>query len=181
MSDLRKILQLLENQTDLPTVQAVTYSADKLEPSLSESAMLLHRELHEGYAKKLRQGDVTDFTLGGVELHNLFFEQFKEFTEDNRPGTEFTKLVERKFGSVEGFKGTILGEILALQGSGWVYLSTTGSIKTIENHKPADDVLLIVDCWEHAYILDYGKDRKAYFEMMWYIIDWAVMERRLKE
>lgn len=179
MNTFKNILKLLEDSNALPSVQPVKFS--DLSPAVSDEALQLHFDLHHGYAKKLRQGEVDDFTLGGVVLHNLYFEQFKEFTEDNRPGPNFQTLLEKKFGSIEGFKGAMLGEVLKLRGSGWVYLSTSGNIKTIENHAPADDVLFIVDCWEHAYLLDYGKDRKAYFEMLWYIIDWAVMERRLKE
>ncbi len=51
---------------------------------------------------------------------------------------------------------------MKIQGSGWAYLAYDGKIKTIKNHEVRDDILLLVDWWEHAFILDYGSDKKKY-------------------
>ncbi len=51
---------------------------------------------------------------------------------------------------------------MGIQGSGWVYLATDGNIKTIKNHEVKSDILFLVDWWEHAWILDYGSDKKKY-------------------
>ena len=60
---------------------------------------------------------------------------------------------------------------MKIQGSGWVYLATDGSIKTIKNHQVRDDILLLIDWWEHAWILDYGTDKKKYLNEQWKIIN----------
>ena len=67
---------------------------------------------------------------------------------------------------------------MKIQGSGWVYLSTKGEINTIVNHEVRDDILLLVDWWEHAWILDYGSDKKEYLKQLWKIIDWNKISTR---
>ena len=69
-------------------------------------------------------------------------------------------------------------EALKIQGSGWIYLACDGSIKTIVNHEVRDDILLLVDWWEHAWILDYGSDKKKYLKEQWKIINWNVINTR---
>ena len=73
----------------------------------------------------------------------------------------------------------ILEEVaMGVQGSGWVYLATDGNIKTIKNHEVKSDILFLVDWWEHAWILDYGSDKKKYLKDIWKIINWNVISTR---
>jgi Fe-Mn family superoxide dismutase len=39
--------------------------------------------------------------------------------------------------------------------------------------------VLVVDVYEHAYLIDYGTDRSAYLNALWKQIDWTVVEARL--
>jgi len=55
---------------------------------------------------------------------------------------------------------------MKIEGSGWVYLSTTGKIKVIHNHEIRFDILLLIDWWEHAWALDYQSDK------IWSIMNW---------
>ena len=61
---------------------------------------------------------------------------------------------------------------MGIQGSGWVYLSKSGKIKTIVNHEVKKDIVLLIDWWEHAWALDYQSDKKKYLENQWKIINW---------
>jgi Fe-Mn family superoxide dismutase len=61
---------------------------------------------------------------------------------------------------------------MKIQGSGWVYLSTDGKIKTIVNHEIKNDILILVDWWEHAWALDYQSHKEKYLENIWKIMDW---------
>jgi superoxide dismutase len=36
-----------------------------------------------------------------------------------------------------------------------------------------------VDWWEHAFIIDYGSDKKRYLENQWKIINWNVISSRV--
>jgi Fe-Mn family superoxide dismutase len=40
--------------------------------------------------------------------------------------------------------------------------------------------LLVVDMWEHAYVRDYGNDKKSYLTAMMREISWDVVEDRVK-
>jgi Fe-Mn family superoxide dismutase len=68
---------------------------------------------------------------------------------------------------------------MAIQGSGWLYLSTQGEIKTIPNHQVRTDIALLVDWWEHAWALDYQSDKQRYLDNIWRIINWDVINDRL--
>ena len=37
-----------------------------------------------------------------------------------------------------------------------------------------------IDVWEHAYYLDYQNRRADHIEAVWSIIDWEVVESRMK-
>jgi Fe-Mn family superoxide dismutase len=68
---------------------------------------------------------------------------------------------------------------MSIQGSGWCYLSTGGDIKTIANHAVRTDIALLIDAWEHAWSLQYKWNKEAYFDSIWRIIDWDVINDRL--
>jgi Fe-Mn family superoxide dismutase len=70
---------------------------------------------------------------------------------------------------------------LTIQGSGWVYLNHIGEIKIIKNHSlvKTQKIVLLIDWWEHAFITDYGADKKKYLKNIWKIIDWSVVNNRL--
>jgi superoxide dismutase, Fe-Mn family len=68
---------------------------------------------------------------------------------------------------------------MAIQGSGWSYLSTSGTIKTIPNHQVRTDIALLLDMWEHAWSLQYKWDKEAYIDSFWKIVNWDVVNERL--
>jgi len=53
-----------------------------------------------------------------------------------------------------------------------------GEIKTIVNHEIRDDILILVDWWEHAWALDYQTDKKQYLENIWKIMNWSYINTR---
>jgi Fe-Mn family superoxide dismutase len=86
--------------------------------------------------------------------------------------------INKKFGSFESFCKEFEETAMTIQGRGWVYLAYDGTIKTIKNHEVRDDILLLIDWWEHAFILDYGSDKKKYLKEQWKIINWNVINTR---
>ena len=80
---------------------------------------------------------------------------------------------------VDNFVDKFESEAMKIQGSGWVYLARDGSIKTIKNHQIKLDIVLLIDWWEHAWLLDYGSDKKKYLKNQWRIIDWDIVETAL--
>ena len=69
---------------------------------------------------------------------------------------------------------------MTIQGSGWVYLSKSGDIKTIKNHEIKNDIVLLIDWWEHAWALDYQSDKKEYLKNIWSIINWDYVNDRIE-
>jgi Fe-Mn family superoxide dismutase len=68
---------------------------------------------------------------------------------------------------------------MGIQGSGWVYLAQDGKIKTITNHAIKNDIVLLIDWWEHSFQFDYGSDKAKYLNNQWKIIDWDYVNTRL--
>jgi Fe-Mn family superoxide dismutase len=68
---------------------------------------------------------------------------------------------------------------MKIQGSGWVYLGKNGKIRVIHNHEVRQDIVLLIDWWEHAWALDYQSDKGKYFDNIWNIIDWRVIKRKV--
>jgi Fe-Mn family superoxide dismutase len=112
-------------------------------------------------------------------LHNKFFPQLRAPKGANRPRGAVLQLIEEKFKTFEDFKEQFKEAAMKIQGSGWVYLSTGGDIKTIANHAVRTDICVLVDWWEHVWALDYQSDKEKYLDNVWKIIDWDVCNQRL--
>lgn len=161
--------------------ESISYDLDDLEPVLSEDAMEYHyNKLHKGYVERFNasEGD-PDFNEAGAFLHNVLFPQFMKPVSGNRPKGLASSLIMAHFESFENFKDKFKEVAMAIQGSGWVYLSKKGEIKTIANHEIKNDIALLIDWWEHAWALDYEHNKSKYLDNMWRIIDWEVINARL--
>ena len=86
--------------------------------------------------------------------------------------------INKHYRNYDNMKSQFEIEFMKLEGSGWVYLAYDGKIKTIKNHEVRNDILLLVDRWEHAWILDYGSDKQKYLKEQWKIINWNVINTR---
>ena len=159
----------------------VEYDYKDLSPVMSEDTLRYHRDhLAKGYVTKYndKQGD-TEFNEAGAFLHNIFFPQLKSPAKNNRPKGACLELINSKYESFDNFKKEFEKVALSMQGSGWVYMSTAGDIKTISNHSIRKDIALLIDWWEHAWALDYQHDKTDYLKNMWRIIDWELISDRL--
>ena len=157
------------------------YDQKDLEPVMSAATLDYHYEhLAKGYAKRYNAGEGNaDFNRAGSFLHNKFFPQFRTVKVGNKPKGAVAALIESKFKTFEDFQEQIKNEAMKIQGSGWIYLSTGGEIKTIKNHAVRTDIALLIDWWEHAWALDYQSDKERYLDNIWRIIDWNVINDRL--
>ena len=90
-------------------------------------------------------------------------------------------LIEDRFGDLNTMIDEMVKSAMTIQGSGWVYLSKTGLIKTTPNQSYKTDILMPIDMWEHSFT-DYipAKDAKAkYIKAMMTIIDWDQINMRI--
>lgn len=160
---------------------SLPYKKDELEPALSNDTINYHYgKLYKAYVDRFnnKEGDL-DFNEAGAFLHNLLFTQYEPTNTKNNPTGSAAELINKHFKSFDKFKEAFAKEAMSIQGSGWVYLSKSGKIKTIKNHQIKDDIVLLVDWWEHAWVLDYQHDKQKYLENQWKIINWNVVSSRV--
>lgn len=178
---MRDLIDLLESKSakDLEQIK-LPYAKTSLSPVMSSATIDYHYgKLYKGYVDRYNkgEGDKT-FNEAGAYLHGIFFSQFRSPAGRAPKGTILT-LIERNYKNFVNFKKAFKEEALKLQGSGWVYLSKSGQIKTIKNHQKRTDIALIVDMWEHAYSLDYKANKGKYIDSIWRLMDWDAINRRL--
>lgn len=179
---MRDIIELLEDKSkpkDIEIIQ-LNFTDREVSPVLSKETLNLHYgKLAHGYADRYNknEGD-KDFNYAGVFLHNMLFTQFREVRNNNKPNGPMLGFINKHFGSYDSMKEKFQEETSTIQGSGWIYLADNGNIKVIKNHEVRNDILLLIDWWEHAWLLDYGSDKKKYLNEQWKIINWNVINTR---
>jgi Fe-Mn family superoxide dismutase len=169
---IKTVLQ--EGKPHTLAIDPLPYGQDELAPAISKDTMEYHYgKLAKAYADRYNKGEGDpDFNEAGVFLHNILFQQYQAPANQNKPTGSVLELIESKFKSFDKFKEAFELAAMKIQGSGWIYLSMTGEIKTIKNHEIKKDILLLIDWWEHAWALDYQSEKKKYLENQWKIINW---------
>ena len=180
---MRKEINLIEANTRPAKLETtpLPYDEKELEPVMSRDTINYHYEhLAKGYAKRYNADEGNaNFNRAGSFLHNKFFPQLRAPKGANRPRGAVLALIEDKFKTYDDFRDEFKKTAMAIQGSGWIYLSTAGAIKTIPNHQVRTDICVLVDWWEHAWALDYQADKEKYLDNIWKIINWDVCNERL--
>ncbi len=175
---------------------------------LSASQLDQHYKLYNGYVNKwneIEQGlataDRTDvanityspfralkiaetFALNGTILHELYFSNLA--SNNSKPGPQTTALINENWGSLDAFKTDLLA--CASCARGWVltsYQILDGKAYNyvLDAHNETVPVLalpiLVVDIYEHAYMIDFGIKRADYLKVVWETIDWDIVEERM--
>lgn len=179
---MREIITLLEEKAKPQDIEIIplNFTASEVSPVMSSDTMDIHyNKLAKGYAERYnkKEGD-PQFNYAGAFLHNLWFPQMREVRNNNVPNGPIKGFIDKHHGSYDDFRNKFEIEAMKLQGSNWIYLAYDGSIKTIKNHEVRSDILLLIDWWEHAFILDYGSDKKKYLKEIFKIINWNVINTR---
>lgn len=180
MRDTIDLIEATTRESKLETIP-LPYGLDDLSPVMSSQTLDYHYEhLAKSYTQRYNEGQGdADFNRAGSFLHNKFFPQLTPPKGNNRPRGAALALIERKFKSYENFQDKFKEVAMGIQGSGWIYLSTSGEIKTIKNHAVRTDICMLVDWWEHAWALDYQQDKEKYLDNIWRIINWNVCSDRI--
>jgi superoxide dismutase, Fe-Mn family len=107
---------------------------------------------------------------------------------DTKPSVQLQEMLEKYFGTFEGFKDEFLSHAAKNFGSGWTWLILKEGKLEIMNTGNADNPiahdlvpLLTCDVWEHAYYIDYRNARPEYLEKWWSIVNWEFVSRNLAE
>jgi len=175
----------------------------------SEALLNNHFTLYQGYVTNtnklweslrdmLKEGKVATpeyaelkrrfgFEFNGMRLHEYYFENLGGKGALDRSG-KLGQLLPGGFGSYEAwerdFKATG-----AMRGIGWAVLyqdNTNGWLfnQWINEHEVGHPAgchpILVMDVFEHAYMLDYGLKRADYIEAFFKNINWDAVESRLE-
>lgn len=160
---------------------SLNYELNSLGKSLSKQTMEYHYgKLYKSYVDRYNAGEGdSDFNEAGAFLHKVYFSQLCSPKGSNSPSGDSKAFIEEHFKTFDDFKKAFEKTAMSIQGSGWVYLASDGKIKTIVNHEIKNDIVLLIDWWEHAWALDYQADKAKYLNNMWKIIDWDIINARL--
>lgn len=126
--------------------------------------------------------------FNGMRLHELYFGNMTKNQKARDANSKLAKKIAADFGSYENwekeFKATG-----AMRGIGWVILYHDAASGRLFNvwinehdvgHLSGAAPLLIMDVFEHAYMVDYGLKKADYIEAFFKAIDWSVVEARFR-
>lgn len=125
--------------------------------------------------------------FNGMRLHEYYFENLGGKGGIDKNGKLAKKMAE-SFGVIEAWEKDFRATG-AMRGIGWAVLyqdTSTGRLMNfwINEHDVAHPTgcapLLIMDVFEHAFMLDYGLKRADYIEAFFKNINWSAVEARLK-
>ncbi|MCX6675460.1 MAG: Fe-Mn family superoxide dismutase [Methanothrix sp.] len=125
--------------------------------------------------------------FNGMRLHELYFENLGGKGAMSKSG-KLSKLLPGAYGSVEAWEKDFRAT-RAKRGIAWVvlYLDDTNGwffnqwINEHDGGHPAGcRPILVMDVFEHAFMLDYGLKRADYIEAFFKNINWDAVEARVK-
>ena len=178
-------------------------------PGFSETLLNNHFTLYQGYvtntnklldtlAAMLKEGKVATpeyaelkrrlgFEFNGMRLHEYYFENLGGKGALDRSGRLGKKLAE-EFGSYEDWEKDFRATA-TMRGIGWAILyqdNVTGRLlnQWINEHETGHPAgctpLLVLDVFEHAFMIDYGLKRADYIEAFFSNINWGAVEAQLR-
>jgi superoxide dismutase, Fe-Mn family len=125
--------------------------------------------------------------FNGMRLHELYFENLGGRAPLDPAGKLGRRIVEQ-YGDLEAWEKDFRATG-AMRGIGWVALYEDPANGRLINfwinehdvsHPAGCAPLLIMDVFEHAFMLDYGLKRADYIEAFFKAVDWAAVGSRLK-
>jgi Fe-Mn family superoxide dismutase len=190
--------------------QAKDYSRLLGTPGFSEQLLKNHFTLYQGYVNNtnkiaetlkamLKEGKVNTpeyaelkrrfgWEWNGMRLHEYYFDNLVNGGKPLDPNSELAKKIAEDFGSYAEWEKEFKS-MGAMRGIGWVVLYLDPILNKLFNswinehdvgHLAGCKLLLVMDVFEHAYMIDYGLKRADYIEAFFKNIDWSVVSSRLK-
>jgi len=127
------------------------------------------------------------FEFNGMRLHEYYFENLGGKGALDKSGKLGKKLAE-EFGSYEDWEKDFRATA-AMRGIGWTILyqdNLTGRLinQWINEHETGHPAgctpILVLDVFEHAFMIDYGLKRADYIAAFFNNINWSAAEARLR-
>ena len=187
------------------------FSLPKLE-GISEKSVEEHLGLYQGYVKNFLGictliGDLMkdseknmhalselqrrlSFEFDGMRLHECYFSQFEGGPSPMTADGPLAQALAKQWGSSETIVH-LMQNVGSMRGPGWaiLYLDPKTGIFQIafvgeqhQGHLVGLPVIIALDVWEHAFLLDYGAQGKGkYIDAFFKNLNWSVVEKRFVE
>lgn len=124
----------------------------------------------------------------GKILHELYFGNLGKSPKAFADGSAFGKRVVECFGGFEAYKKALTTNAM-MRGIGWVITYQDPSNGQLTNHWITEHEMghpagfrpvLVLDMWEHAFMVDYKPaDKAKYVEAFLSNVDWSACDRRI--
>lgn len=124
--------------------------------------------------------------FNGMRLHEYYFENISKHLRDREKHENIFKKINDDFGSYDNWEREFKG-IGTMRGIGWVILCLDWKENKLINvwinehdtgHLSGTIPLLVMDVFEHAYMVDYELKKADYIESFFKLIDWEVVNKR---
>lgn len=175
-------------------------------PGFSDELLTNHFTLYEGYVtntnklisllkeKEIGTPEYSElqrrfgWEWNGMRLHEMYFENLQK-EKAGEPSKRLQEALEKEFGSVSDWQKKFEG-VGAMRGIGWVVLFYDREneglmINWINEHDlgllSGCEVILVMDVFEHAFMVDYGIKRADYIKNFFEHINWDVVSKRFEK
>ena len=124
--------------------------------------------------------------FNGMRLHELYFENLGGDGDHSKAGP-LAKKVEAQFGSFDACATDFMATA-SMRGIGWVILYQDPESCLLLNqwinehdvgHPAGCKPLLVLDVFEHAFMIDYGLKRADYLNNFFKNLNWAAVAKRM--
>lgn len=145
-------------------------------PSMGTQNVKFHLDvLTKGYFDKFEETG-SPFAYCGARLHDIWWDQFDADKGDSEGVVDLLG-----YDSVDNLVEAVQSAADTIQGNGWVVV-TKEAVVPIPNHSFAafDDIVMLIDLWEHAYQVDYKTDKKTYIKrLITESVSWKKVKSRM--
>lgn len=175
-------------------------------PGFSDTLLKNHFTLYQGYVKNtnalieafadLEKNDKAaspayaelkrrfPWEFNGMRLHELYFGNMTKDASAFDADSALHKKIIETYGAYDAWEKNFKA-VGAMRGIGWAILyedTQSGNLFNIWvnehdfGHITGAKPILVLDIFEHAYVLDYGLKRADYIEAFFNAIDWGTVE-----
>jgi len=175
-------------------------------PGFSDQLLKMHFQLYQGYVKntnllmkkitELSSHEQFDYDFGalkrrlgwefdGMRLHEFYFDNLGG-KEGIAASSALYRRLLKDFGSFDQWKKEFIATGM-IRGIGWAVLYRDPKSGILINtwinehdlgHLAGGDPILIMDVFEHAYMPQYGLDRKKYIDAFFDNVNWNTVYQR---
>ena len=194
------------------TLPELPYPATALEPHITAHTLSFHYSKHHNAYVTNLNNLVKDTPLARASLEDVITTSYSDATKagifnnaaqvwnhtfywhsmkpngGGAPKGKLAELIDRDFGSLDGFKEAFRTAATTQFGSGWAWLVLDGEMLKVTKTGNADlpmvhnqKALLTLDVWEHAYYLDFQNRRPDYITtFLEHLVNWDFAEANLE-